>query len=87
MFSKVDVPKKQVRRALRGNELVADAIDMLTAAGFVPTVGGRKHLIVSWFDHGRRYTLVVPASPGDRRARLNSRSTLRRLLRTGGGAP
>ena len=78
---------KRSRCAPRGNELVADALGMLAAAGFTPAIHGCKHLKITWFDHGRRYTLVVPVSPSDRRARLNSRATLRRLLRTSEGAP
>jgi hypothetical protein len=66
----------------RAAELVHDAVTLLRGHGFVPTVSnGGKHLRVRWFDHGRRYTLYVPASPSDHRARLNSRATLRRILR------
>jgi len=71
----------------RATELVDDAVNLLRARGFIPTVSnGGKHRKVSWFDHGRRYTLYIPASPSDQRSRLNSRATLRRILRSNGGA-
>jgi hypothetical protein len=70
----------------RATELVHDAVSLLQARGFIPTVSnGGKHVRVRWFDHGRRYTLYIPASPSDRRSRLNSRATLRRILRSNGG--
>jgi len=66
----------------RARELVADAVRLLRDHGFTPAVSnGGKHTRVRWFDGGRRYTLYVPASPSDHRARLNSRAVLRRLLR------
>jgi hypothetical protein len=72
----------------RANELVHDAVTLLRSHGLVPKVSnGGKHVRVRWFDHGRRYTLIVPASPSDQRARLNSRAVLRRILRSNGGAP
>ena len=71
----------------RARELVDDAVAILAAHGFTPIVtNGGKHLKIRWFDHGRRYTLTVPASPSDKRARLNSRAVLRRILRSNGGA-
>jgi hypothetical protein len=72
----------------RAQELIYDAIHLLRTHGFTPTVGnGGKHVRVRWFDRGRRYTLFIPASPSDRRSRLNSRAVLRRILRANGGAP
>jgi hypothetical protein len=69
----------------RAEELVRDAEVLLRRHGFAPTVSnGGKHLKISWFDQGRRYTLVLSRSPSDRRARLRSRTVLRRLLRTNG---
>jgi hypothetical protein len=71
----------------RASELVRDAVTMLRDRGFTPIVSnGGRHLRVCWFDGGRRYTLFIPASPGDVRARLNSRAVLRRILRSNGGA-
>jgi len=68
----------------RAAELVDDAVTTLRAHGFVPTVSnGGKHTKVRWFDHGRRFTLYIPATPGDHRARLNSRAVLKRILRNG----
>ena len=70
----------------RATELVHDAVTLLRDRGFVPTVSnGGKHVRVRWFDRGRRYTLYVPATPSDHRARLNSRAVLRRILRSNGG--
>jgi hypothetical protein len=72
----------------RATELVHDAARLLRERGFIPTVSnGGRHLRIRWFDRGRRYTLYVPASPSDRRSRLNSRGVLRRILRTNGGKP
>jgi hypothetical protein len=72
----------------RATELVRDAVALLRAHGFTPAVSnGGKHVRVRWFDHGRRYTLYVPASPSDVRSRLNSRGVLRRILRRNGGKP
>ena len=69
----------------RASELLHDAVSLLRDHGFVPTVYvNSKHTKVRWFDQGRRYTLFIPGSPGDVRARLNSRAVLRRILRNGG---
>jgi hypothetical protein len=69
----------------RADELVHDAISLLRDRGFVPTVSnGGRHLRIRWFDSGRRYTLYIPSTPSDYRARLNSRATLRRMLRNNG---
>jgi len=69
----------------RAAELVHDAVSLLREHGFAPTVSnGGKHLKVRWFDRGRRYTLVISQSPSDRQARINSLTTLRRLLRASG---
>jgi hypothetical protein len=70
----------------RGAELVRDAVTMLRDHGFTPIVSnGGRHLRVCWFDGGRRYTLFIPGSPSDHRARLNSRAMLRRILRNSNG--
>jgi len=69
----------------RASELVRDAVTLLRDRGFVPTVSnGGKHLKVRWADQGRRYTLIVPASPSGGRSRQNSRAMLRRILRGNG---
>jgi len=71
----------------RATELVDDAVALLKSRGFTATVSnGGKHMRVRWFDHGRRFTLYIPASPSDHRARLNSRAVLKRILRANGGA-
>ena len=68
----------------RANDLVRDAVAMLSTRGLVPTVSnGGKHLKLRWFDQGRRYTLIVSVTPSDHRARLKSRAILRRILRAG----
>jgi hypothetical protein len=66
------------------NALVRDAVEMLAARGFAPTVNeGSRHPKISWFDDkGRRYLLVISRTPSDHRARVNSLALLRRLLRT-----
>jgi hypothetical protein len=69
----------------RPNPLVLEALNTLAARGLIPSVGTRgKHIKLCWFDHGRRYVLVISRSPSDHRAQLNSRTVLRRLLRNNG---
>jgi hypothetical protein len=71
----------------RANELVHDAVRLLRDHGFVPTISnGGKHTRLRWADGGRRFTLYIPSTPSDHRARLNSRAVLRRILRGNGGA-
>jgi hypothetical protein len=67
----------------RSEELVADALALLHAHGFVPQVqeNGGRHIKIRWSDAGRRFTLGISRSPGDSRARQESRATLKRLLR------
>jgi hypothetical protein len=67
------------------NEMVNEAVGILFTHGFTPTVSnGGKHFKVRWFDHGRRFTLIISRTPSDQRARLRSRTILRRLLRANG---
>ena len=68
----------------RSEELIADALALLHAHGFVPRISenGGKHIKIRWLDAGRRYTLVISRSPGKSYARQHSRATLKRLLRT-----
>jgi hypothetical protein len=64
------------------NELLDEAIEMIRAAGFEPRIFRNHHWKISWVDRfGRRQCLVVASSPGDWRARRQSRATVRRLLR------
>ena len=64
------------------NDLPDEAVEMIRAAGFEPCVVRNRHWKVQWADQqGRRHCLVVAFSPSDRRARLQSRTLLRRLLR------
>jgi hypothetical protein len=64
------------------NPLVRDALALLARHGFAATVSNGKHLKVRWSDSGRRFTLIIPRTPSEHRARLNSRAVLRRLLRS-----
>jgi hypothetical protein len=69
----------------RARELVSDACAILAAHGFTATVDSSgRHLKIRWTDaRGRQRFLVAPQTPSDFRTRLNSRATLRRLLRNG----
>jgi hypothetical protein len=62
------------------NELVRDAVKILTAHGFEPTVNTGKHIKLIWFAHGQRRMLTISKSPSDWRARMRSRMILRRLM-------
>ena len=66
----------------RARDLVRDALAILAAHGLTPTVDASgRHIKIYWVTHGHRHLLVIPQSPSDYRARLNSRAVLRRLLR------
>jgi hypothetical protein len=69
----------------RPNELVREAVAIVVARGFTPTVSnGGKHYKLSWLDHGRRrHVLVISQSPSNQKARVQSRAILRRLLNGG----
>ena len=71
----------------RAREMVDDACETLKAQGFTPTVDVRyRHIRVWWTDlQGHRRFLVIAQTPGDFRARANSRAALRRMLRDGNG--
>ena len=70
------------------NEMVTDAVEMIRAAGFEPSVTRGRHYKVRWLDpHGTLQCLVVSFSPGDQRAQRNSRSVLKRLLTAPGRMP
>jgi len=63
------------------HELLDDALTMVRAAGFEPSVERNRHWKVSWTDQrGRVRLLVIAYSPSDWRARVKSRAVLRRLL-------
>jgi hypothetical protein len=75
---------------MRRNELVSQAIRILTEHGFAPFVEQGRHIKVRWFDGERRQQFIIPRTPSDHRALLNSRSDLRRILRrssTAAGRP
>jgi hypothetical protein len=76
-------PKSRFAK-IRANELVAEAVAMLAAHGFTPSVSGKKHVKIRWSDGGRSYVLVVSRSPSNRHAQVKSRALLRRLLRANG---
>ncbi len=64
------------------NDLLDDAVEMIRAAGFESRVVCNRHWKICWTDQqGHRHCLVVAVSPSDRRAKLQSRAVLRRLLR------
>jgi hypothetical protein len=64
------------------NDLLDDAVEMIREAGYEPRVTNGRHHKVRWTDHqDRQHCLVVSVSPSSRRARLQSRAVLRRLLR------
>jgi hypothetical protein len=66
----------------RAEELIADALALLHAHGFVPSIRENgKHIKVRWRDGSRNYTLVISRSPSSDHARQQSRATLKRLLR------
>jgi hypothetical protein len=64
--------------------LVRDAVEMLVARGFAPTVKeSSRHPKICWIDDkGRRCLLVISRTPSDHRTRANSLALLRRLLLT-----
>lgn len=64
------------------NECVAVAIKEIEEAGYKAKVEHRgKHLAVVWEQGGQPTTYFVPSSPSDRRAWLNCRADVRRMLR------
>ena len=66
----------------RARELLNDTLAILATHGFKPTVDNKgRHVKVRWNDAGRPFLFILPQSPSDPRARLNSRAVLRRLLR------
>lgn len=70
------------------NELLEEAFATLRQAGFEPRVVRNRHWKISWVDqHGRTRVFVVPFTPSNRWARLQSRNVLRRLLATSAAAP
>jgi hypothetical protein len=63
------------------NDLLNDALATIRDAGFEAHVVRNRHNKIYWTDEqGRRHCLVVSVTPSDWRARLRSRSILRRLL-------
>lgn len=63
------------------NPILDEALVMIRAHGFEPRVVRNRHYKVSWLDrYGRTRLLVISFSPSDRRAQMQSRALLRRLL-------
>jgi hypothetical protein len=63
------------------NDLLDDAVELIRAAGYEPSVTRGRHYKVTWQDQqGRVQRLVVSFSPSDRRARHWSKSILKKLL-------
>ena len=77
------LPHMQSPRAMLAmkNELLNEALGMIRAAGFRPSVVRNRHWKVSWVDQrGHMRRLVIAFSPSDRRAQTQARAVLRRLL-------
>lgn len=66
----------------RHNNIVREALQMITAAGYEPTIVFGRHAKIRWQQNGRVNTLICSISSSDRWAIFNSRSVLRRLLRS-----
>jgi hypothetical protein len=70
----------------RRNPAMNAVITELRAAGLDYEVsgGGNRHLKIHTRINGRQQNFVVAATPSDRRAALNSRAYVRRVLRKEG---
>jgi hypothetical protein len=66
-------------------ELVREAIVMLTGAGLVGDVDlDGRHYKVHWRVNGHKRSLIISKTPSGPHALVNSRTTLKRLLRQDG---
>jgi hypothetical protein len=65
----------------RREELIADALALLHAHGFMPSIQESRHIKIRWRDDRRNFVLIISRTPSDSRARQQSRATLKRLLR------
>ena len=71
----------------RHSELTREAVVVLAEHGYAADVDfDGKHFKVRWVQNGRQHLLVIAKTVSDRRAAVNSRATLRRLLAAGGAA-
>jgi hypothetical protein len=71
----------------RRSPLVREAIVALAERGLAADVAiDGKHFKIHWLQGGRKHLLVISRSASDRRAAVNSRTMLRRLLTAGGAA-
>lgn len=67
------------------NECIEAAVAELRACNIEPTIRhGGKHIAIEWSHNGESRTFTAPATPSDHRARLNTRSDIRRMLRNDG---
>lgn len=67
------------------NECLDAAVAELNAVGITPDImHGGKHIQIRWQIGGRDRMYVTAASPSDRRAHLNVRADMRRMLRKDG---
>ncbi|RTL52909.1 MAG: hypothetical protein EKK40_07105 [Bradyrhizobiaceae bacterium] len=67
------------------NDCIESALSELQACGIAAKVEhGGKHVAIKWEHGGRERTYYTAATPSDRRAPLNVRSDIRRLLRSDG---
>jgi excinuclease UvrABC helicase subunit UvrB len=78
------MPDVRREAAMRRNEVLSQAIRILTEHGFMPVIEQGRHIKVRWFDGERQQQLIVPCTPSDHRALLNSRSVLKRIIRNSG---
>jgi hypothetical protein len=71
----------------RHSRFVEEAIATLGEHGHAADIdlAASGHIKIRWVANGQRRFLVLGASPSDRRADKDARSTLRRLLREEGG--
>jgi Rha family phage regulatory protein len=66
------------------NECVAAALQEIESAGYAPVVEPRgKHLAIVWRQGSTERQYFAPSTPSDRRAWLNCRADIRRMLREG----
>jgi hypothetical protein len=65
---------------MKNNDVIKNAVKMITDAGYRPRVVRGKHYKIKWKQNEKLQTFVCPVSPSDWRAIHRSRSVLRRLL-------
>lgn len=67
------------------NDCIEAVCEEVRAVGLSPTVGmAGKHAVVSWEHNGQKRDYFTASTPSDRRAHLNTRADVRRILRNDG---